>query len=80
MDDLLRRVDELCAASGVTRVAVLYALLGALCPPKAPDAPESEGVPVYIKAAIMRASRARGPCRFPASSTARTNWPVSVPF
>ncbi len=46
----------MCAAGGVTRVAVLYALLGALCPPNAPDAPDVEA-PAYIKAAIMQAMR-----------------------
>ena len=56
MDDILQRVDELCAAGGVTRVAVLYAVLGALCPSNAPDTPGVEA-PVYIRAAIMRAMR-----------------------
>jgi hypothetical protein len=56
VSDILQRVDEMCAAGGVTRVDVLYAVLGALCPPNAPNAPDVEA-PVYIKAAIMRAMR-----------------------
>jgi len=57
VSDILQRVDEMCAAGGITRVDVLYAVLGALCPPNAPDADVE--APVYIKAAIMRAMRSK---------------------